>query len=784
MPLFAHSSDDGVEKWELLAAHLKRVGARTEKIAAKFGAADWGSAAGLLHDIGKAKPGFQDYITSRGKKPSVPHAAAGAAFAALHYARACPRPFNGPVGRLLAFCIAGHHAGLANGLSAGGGLTPLNDRLDGAEDVSPWYRPRNLPAFDKAPRPILTAPNDPFAWAFFTRMLFSALIDADRLETEAWSHESEQDSTLRGWDGKLAHLKQALDSHLSSRFARVEPTDALGRLRAEVLADCRAAACNPTGLFSLTVPTGGGKTLSSLAFALEHAAYHTDKIDRIIYVIPFTSIIDQTAEVFRSAVGDVDAVLEHHSAFDDVKLRRWLDCEEDIGIEKLRLAAQNWDRPIVVTTAVQFFESLFANAPGRSRKLHNIARSVVILDEAQTMPIKLMRPCLAALTELTRAYGTTVVLCTATQPALTRAEFAKASDSKAPPEALTNVKEIIADGRNLDRRLKRVSASVQEESVSDGDLIAALGATEQGLVILNNRRHARELFVALRKAGSEGARHLTTAMTAAHRQHVLGMIRQDLIGNRPVRLVSTSLIEAGVDISFKAVWRAWAGLDQIVQAAGRCNRNGELGPGGGRLTIFEPEPKEGRGVPRELEQNAEAARRVLRNANGIDPLSPEAVAAYFRELLWARDDSGHWRRLDDVKVGEAGTHGIMTAISQSASGLNFDFADIAAAFRMIEDSMVPVIIPARFNANAGAPQELLDRIPYAKSAGGIARDLQRHIVQIPRKARDGLITARSARAIAEKQFGEQFVELTNESLYSPDHGLDWDDPTFREVLIM
>lgn len=783
MPLFAHSSDDAVEKWELLDAHLERVGARAGKFASKLDAADWGRAVGLLHDIGKAKRGFQDYILSGGKKPSVPHAAEGAAFATRHYNRACPPPFNAPIGRLLSFCIAGHHAGLANGSSPGGSLTPLNDRLDGAKNVSAWHQPANLPVFDKAPpRPLLTAKNDAFAWAFFTRMLFSALVDADRLETEAWSQEARNDPTLRGWGGKLADLQAAFDAHILKQFGLTQLADELASLRAEVLADCRTAAGNPIGLYSLTVPTGGGKTLSSLAFALEHAAHHASKIDRVIYVIPFTSIVDQTAEVFRGALEDAEAVLEHHSSFDDAKLKTWLDREQDLGIEKLRLAAQNWDRPIVVTTAVQFFESLFANTPGRCRKLHNIARSVVILDEAQTLPIKLMRPCLAALKELTRAYGTTVVLCTATQPALTKAEFAKVSDSKAPPEALQGVREIIAPGRNLDGRLKRVSGAIADAPLGDPQLIEAVAGTDQALVIVNNRRHARELFAGMKKSGVDGARHLSTAMTAAHRQHVLKAIKADLHHDRPVRLVSTSLIEAGVDISFKAVWRAWAGLDQIVQAAGRCNRNGELGPGGGRLTIFEPKAKEGRGVPRELEQNAEAAKRVLRA--GVDPLSREAVSEYFRELLWRREDDGHWRRLDDVKVGEADTHGIMKAISDSAPRLNFAFADVAAAFRMIENSMVPVIIPARLNPVAGAPQALLDRIAYVQSTGGIARELQRHIVQIPRDARDALIKARSARPIDGRRLGEQFVELTSDELYSAESGLDWSDPTFRKPLIM
>ena len=653
-------------------------------------------------------------------------------------------------------------------------------QLDDAEDVSARFEPGPLPVFEKAPAPLLSAKADPFAWAFFTRMLFSALVDADRLATEEWCNEASNDPTWRGWPGTLAELKQALDRHLEEKFGGKSDSSSLARLRDEVLQDCRAAARHPQGLFSLTVPTGGGKTLSSLAFALDHAVHHKGKIDRVIYVIPFTSIIDQTAEVFRKALGDADAILEHHSAFEEEKLKPWLNREEDIGPEKLRLAAQNWDRPIVVTTAVQFFESLFASSPGRCRRLHNVARSVVILDEAQTLPLKLMRPCLAALKELARAYGASVVLCTATQPAVTKEEFATVASSRPPAEALDKVHEIIRRRRDLHGRLNRVRAEVAG-TLTDAQLADALSRIDRGLVIVNNRRHARELLDLLKKACHDSARHLTTAMTAAHRQHVLRAIHQDLADRRSVRLVSTSLIEAGVDVSFDAVWRAWAGLDQIVQAAGRCNRNGELGEYGGRLVIFSPEAKEGRATPPELKQNAESARRVLRE--GIDPLAPAAVQDYFRELLWTRDDGGYWRQLDAAKVGDIERAGIMMAIDATKYGLNFPFADIARAFRMIEEVMVPVIIPASINEEAGAPKALVDSIPYANSAGGIARELQRHIVQIPRKARLALIGTGSAVVIAGEKFGEQFVLLANPDLYSREAGLDWDDPTFRTALV-
>ena len=764
LPILAHTDENGAT--ETLDAHARAVARLARRLADRFDAGDLGFAAGLLHDLGKSKSGFQEYL--RRERGSVPHSAEGARFVARHYALKCPPPFAAPIGRLVAFAIAGHHAGLANGSAMGGGTQPLEQRLAEAEDISPWFDPAELPALSQPPAPLKAARLDPFGWAFFTRMLFSALVDADFLETERWFGEVAGEPVPRGWSGHLADLKNSLDAHLAA-FA--PDGSEIAQLRAEVLSDCRTAArTQHRGLFTLTVPTGGGKTLSSLAFALDHALRHG--LERVIYVIPFTSIVEQTAAVFRTALGDPDAVLEHHSAFDADKLEQRGQSDGNTGAEKLRLAAQNWDRPIMVTTAVQFFESLFANRPSRCRKLHNIARSVVVLDEAQTLPIKVLRPCLAALRELARGYDTSIVLCTATQPAVTRPAGLKA------PEALEGVREIIPKERNLFGRLSRVRVE-QGETLSDGQLVNALKRVNQGLVIVNTRRHARELSDLVQGAGLAGARHLTTAMTAAHRQHALREIRDDICQKRPVRLVATSLIEAGVDISFEAVWRAWAGLDQIAQAAGRCNRNGELGLQGGRLVIFAPEEKEGRSAPRELEQNAETAKRVLRD--GIHALSPEATAAYFRELLWTREDGGRWLQLDNMKVGESEIHGIIAALAESAPGLNFRFADVAQAFRIIEDTMLPVIIPASAHAVAGAPRELIGSIPHRKSAGGIARDLQRFIVQIPRRARGRLLSAGAARTIEPETFGDQFVVLVNEPLYGDAAGLGWDDPTYRSI---
>ena len=770
--LLGHTAENG--KSEGLSEHSEAVARTTRRLAEKFDAGDFGFAAGILHDLGKAKPEFQAYL--KGARGSEPHSAEGARFACEHYIKRCPKPFDAPIGRLLGFAIAGHHAGLANGRAFGGGTLPLDERLKSARKLEPWFDRSELPGLHQPPPPLTTANRprrdgkiecDPFGWAFFVRMLFSVLVDADSLETERWSAEANGVPVERGWNGSLGQLQSALDRRLATFD---ESASDLARLRAEVLHDCRAASKHPTGLFSLTVPTGGGKTLSSLAFALDHAI--KNRLDRVIYVIPFTSIVEQTAAVFRDALKDDDAILEHHSAFDDASAGRDDDVVDANGVEKIRLATQNWDRPIVVTTAVQFFESLFSNRKARCRKLHNIARSVVILDEAQTLPLKLLRPCLAAINELARGYRTSIVLCTATQPALTESAGLKA------PEAFKNVSEIIQPGRNLYGRLKRVRAQ-HVDVLSDEQLVEGLAGVARGLVIVNNRRHARELFELLGKSGLVGARHLSTAMTAAHRQHVLAEIRRDLgpENKRPVRLISTSLIESGVDVSFDAVWRAWAGLDQIAQAAGRCNREGELGLLGGALTIFEPEGVEGRKPPRELEQNAATAKSVL--ADGLDPLSPETTERYFRELLWRADNDGKWTRLDNVKVGEDETRGIMKTLHDSAPGLDFRFADVAEAFHLIEDAMVPVIIPAEIDAIAGAPQATLQRLRYAKTIGGLARELQRHIVQVPRRDRFQMIQMQLVEVIREKEFGQQFVCLTAKQLYDSESGLRWTDLTGR-----
>jgi CRISPR-associated endonuclease/helicase Cas3 len=402
--VFAHSvPGEPQERWEPLSDHLHRVGMQASAFAAKFGAGKAALAAGLLHDIGKVSTAFQSYMAGRGASPN--HSSAGAVEAV--------KLFPGPMGRLVAFAVAGHHAGLADGAGPGGSLDARLAAHGALPNYDGWQAlVPDLPA-DIAPRLSGKGGDLGYTLGFLGRMLFSCLVDADFLETEHFYAAAAGDDRPRGGHAPLLDLRARLDRHLARLAAGAAPTP-LNARRAEILGHARAKAALPPGLFTMTVPTGGGKTLAGLAFALDHAIAHG--LDRVVYVIPYTSIIEQTAAVFREALSDEDGdspdVLEHHGNVD------WDAVETDAdgrdALAKLRRAAENWDVPVVVTTAVQFFESLHANRTARCRKLHNLARSVIVLDEAQTLPLPLLRPCIAAIDELANNYRASVVLCTAT----------------------------------------------------------------------------------------------------------------------------------------------------------------------------------------------------------------------------------------------------------------------------------------------------------------------------------------------------------------------------------
>ena len=750
---YAHSAQDEFgnllpyEHWQTLQSHLVNVGEMAAEFARVFGAQEIACQTGQLHDLGKYSEAFNRRLHGG---PSVDHATAGAKIAVERWGNA--------IGKLMAFCIAGHHAGLANGNGEGDNRRTLKQRLAlqfGADIPALdnfWQQEIKLPE-TFSPPPLKADAHHPFfSYAFFTRMLYSCLVDADYLDTEAFYSNLENKASERGGYPDLKALQHNFNQFINAFRRRIaqasEQTEAekrnaaLNRLRSEILDHAVEQAAQPQGLFTLTVPTGGGKTFTSMAFALEHARQHD--LRRIIYVIPFTSIIEQNAAEFRKAFAPLDeAVLEHHSTFDDSKLK-----DQD-SKDKLRLASENWDAPIVVTTAVQFFESLFADRSSRCRKLHNIAGSVIILDEAQMLPLNLLLPIMQAIKELAQNYRCSVVMCTATQPAV-QAE-------NGFYRGFENVREIAPKPTALFDKLRRTTVQ-HIGTQTDADLLAKLAEHPQMLVIVNNRRHARSLYDQAKHL--DGTFHLTTLMCAKHRSQKLDEIRGRLKNGEPCRVIATSLIEAGVDVDFPLVMRAEAGLDSVAQAAGRCNREGKRPSENSFVWIFAPE--EQWKAPPELAAQA-AVMRLTADSFSDDLLSTQAVAAYFAELY-------------QLKGSELDNKKILKMHNDTGQSLDFPFQTIADKFRMIESHMQPLIIP--FDVDA---ENLISSLHHADHIGGLLRKLQPYTVQIPEKALAALYKAGRIEPINEKNFGKQFYTLIGLDLYDDVAGLSWEDVDFLKV---
>ena len=746
---FAHSTERSDKRdWQGLAEHLLGVGRRARASADVFGAGALAEAVGLLHDLGKYTERFQERL--EGRAPKIDHATHGAREILAWY------PVQlAPLVHLLAYAIAGHHAGLANGAPGEGRRTALVDRL-AKKDLPPlcddWRHELVLPAADAlkaAFRLALRSERKGFQFAFFVRMLFSTLVDADYLDTEDFYRRIEGRALRNETPQPTLHaLRERLEAHLAhlSGHGARSPAHAL---RQQVLDEVRARADLLPGLFSLTVPTGGGKTLTSMAFALDHAIRHG--LRRIIYVIPFTSIIEQNAAVFRDAFGALGhaAVIEHHGALVDDPT------QAPESQAKLRMAMENWDAPIIVTTAVQFFESLFADRPSRCRKLHNIAGSVVVLDEAQMLPPAMLRPCVAALDELALNYRVSVVLCTATQPALRREDGFQGG--------FDDVRELVADPPALYRCLERVR--VRDIGVQDDEALSRhLLERPQALCIVNSRRHARALYE--RIADLPGAVHLSTLMHARHRSAVLAEVRRRLRAGEPCRVISTSLIEAGVDVDFPCVLRAEAGLDAIAQAAGRCNREGKRSREDSEVLVFASPTF---APSHALARYAQAYRTTAR-MHQDDLLGLDAVRAYFQEMYWQKGDRG----LDEQRLLD---------LLQGCRHDNLPFETLASRFRMIESAMQPVIVP--FEVLDGdvvpcpvASQALaaLAEVHPAPRVGDIARTLQPYLVQLPEPAFAGLLDLGAIQPVQGDRYGQQFMRLMLPGHYDVRFGVRLDDP--------
>lgn len=739
MTFYAHSAPTRTESdWQLLPDHLIAVGRLAAEKANHFDCTELAELAGRLHDLGKYCEEFQARL--RGSPRRVDHATWGARIAKEKYPQLWP---------LLAYAIAGHHAGLADGLPTEKpqAITPLSERLrqSPVTQLDPvWQDEVALDPSPAFPRFKQKKGYACFQLSMLGRMIYSSLVDADFLDTDAFYKRIDNLPPRDNQFPSMEALRDQLDTYLSE--PKFQSTDGVNAIRAEILAHVRQGAGNPPGLFSLNVPTGGGKTLTSLAFALDHAMRHGQR--RVILVIPFTSIVEQNAAVFREALGPLgeQAVLEHHSAFSEEKARY----SDPDSRDKLRQAAENWEAPIVVTTAVQFFESLFANRSSRCRKLHNVANAVVILDEAQTLPLDLLRPCVAAIDELARNYQTSLVLCTATQPALLEKDGFEGG--------LVDVRELAPAPAHLHRQLDRVTVE-HVGSLWDEVLVDAILTHHQVLCIVNNRRHAHSLFDSVRHA--PGTYHLTTLMCANHRSDKLREIRIRLMNGEPCRLISTSLIEAGVDVDFPAVYRADAGLDSVAQAAGRCNREGKRPKESSHVRVFTVASDWS--TPPELAQYAESCQGIFRR-HAANPLSLDAIRDYFREVYWLKD-----KQLD--------AHQLLLQI-ESGGKEGIPYEQIARHFRMIESNMTPIIVPYHREGEPSDVAPLLRQLTYAEYAGGVSRKLQPYLVQVPEQGLKALQAVGAVQPVNEVRFGYQFMELVAANLYDQECGLSWDNPGF------
>lgn len=708
-----------------LGEHLRGVAQRAEECARDFGGGDWAQVAGLWHDLGKYSAEFQRRIKSvsgydpdahlEGPVGRVDHSTAGAQHAVTQL---------GVHGRILAYIIAGHHAGLPDWHTGETGGAALKARLDDNRHLERALSQAIPPEILSQPKPSGPLLGKAEGFALWVRMLFSCVVDADFLDTEAFMDDGKAIQRANVWT--ISDLLPRFNAHMEERFTKAPLTN-VNRARADVLRQCRSKAHEAPGLFSLTVPTGGGKTLASLAFALEHAARHGKR--RVIYAIPYTSIIEQTANVFRDIFPE--AVVEHHSNLDP-----------DNETVKSRLAAENWDAPVIVTTNVQFFESLFAAKTSRCRKLHNIVNSVVVLDEAQLLPPEFLQPILDVMNLLARHYGVTFVLSTATQPALgTLHTFQRTI------RGLDCVRELIDDPDALYRDLERVTVAMPRDfhQTQDWDDIAR--QTQQHpsvLVVVNARADARELH----RRMPTGTLHLSALMCGEHRSRVIADIKKRLSVGEAVRVVSTQLVEAGVDVDFPVVYRALAGLDSIAQAAGRCNREGKLERG--QVVVFVP-PKPA--PPGHLRRAADTTVSLLTGISN-NSLSRDLFRSYF-EHFYVRAPS-----LDKYDI-----LGLLKPDGQGEDQLKVQFRTAAQRFQLIDESGYHSIL-VRYDDSPA----LIGRLQKEGPERWLMRKLQRYTVSLPGYQFRKLLSNEDLQEVYPGMFAQ-----TSEILYHPDLGVVVDE---------
>lgn len=689
---------------QTLKNHLLGTAQLTSKFADKFGKSDWGYCCGLLHDIGKYSDDFQSKI--RGANKKVDHSTAGM--------KLCLEK-NG-LYSFLSYCIAGHHTGLpdygsCNNCSKDPTIKGRNEKK--ICDYQSYKNEIEIPELKTNPIDLDNTNNPYYTLSVFIRMLYSCLVDADYLDTESFMTNGYVE---RNPGENIESLLDNLEKYVSKWLDNSDVDTVNGR-RTEILKNCFKEGESNKGMFKLTVPTGGGKTLSSLAFALKHAK--ENNMDRVIYVIPYTSIIEQNAEVFRSIFGRKN-VLENHCN---------VEYEDDVDdIKGLKLAAENWDKPIIVTTNVQFFESLYSNKSSKCRKLHNIVNSVIIFDEVQMLPTDYLKPCLAILEELVINYGSSIVLCTATQPTLDK-YFTR----------IKNIKELCPRIEEQFKFFKRTKI-IDVGKVSETELIDNLSNEMQVLCIVNTKKRAQRIY---KELTGDGIYHLSTSMCPKHRKQRLEEIRNRLKKHERCVVISTSLVEAGVDLDFKTVYRQIAGIDSIVQASGRCNREGRNSINESIVKVFQFNDREN--VPSQRQQ-IDITKTLL--SYGYDLSDSKTIDAYFEYLYHLREDEF------DKKD-----------IMESFSSKYYEFASVGKRFKLIEENTKTIFI--RYDDKA---EDLLYRIKNYGFSKSLMRIASQYTVNVYENTFDKLYGLGMIKPISEDI--NDFYELVNEDTYQYDIGLD------------
>ena len=701
MEYIAHLNE---ERTQTLKDHLCGTAELAGYFAGRFGKADWGYACGMLHDIGKYSLAFQDKIKNNSNR-QVDYSIAGA--------KACFE--KGGMYSFMSYCIAGHHSGLPDyGSSSDPGNAPTlqGRKKKHIEDCGAYKSEIHIPEIKTLPFDPQNSPDPDFSLSVFIRMLYSCLVDADFLDTEYFMKEGR---TQRETGEEPSVLLEKLKKHVAGWLLN-EDTETVNGRRTEILRHCFECGHKERGIFQLTVPTGGGKTIASLAFALQHAV--ENQMDRVIYVIPYTSIIEQNAAVFRKILGEQNVLENHYN----------VDYESTEELMPMQLASENWDKPVVVTTNVQFFESLFANKSSKCRKLHNIANSVIIFDEAQMLPTDYLKPCIAVMEELAANFGSSIVLCTATQPALS-----PFFQREMP------VTELCPRVEEQFRFFERVTFQ-NVGTISEDELIEKLQKEEQALCIVNTKKRAQRLY---QKMKGEGVFHLSTAMYPKHRRRVLDKIRRLVKDGKRCILISTSLVEAGVDLDFCTVYRQLAGVDSMIQAAGRCNREGKRAAQDSFAYLFQFEEKEY--VPGQQLQ-IDVSKMLL--SEGEDISSLHGIEKYFEALYHFRGES-----LDKKKIFE------------EFKDKRYNFAKAAKEFKLIEENTLTVFISREEEA-----EELLWQIKHQGYTKSGMRKAGQYCIQLYENDIEKL---RGAGMLRQVPGGiENFYELVDSGQYSEEMGLD------------